>query len=153
VKYIGQTGRTFRVRYKKHVNAIRTNKQNSKFAQHILETQHNYDPTDQSMQVLHIEKKSPKLNKLERFYIYDLAKRGLQMNDTFADIHNPIFHAIIKKDTQVTPPPNHYPHQTPPNPHQHTTYSINTRNNSNIRQDEWYHSINTTSRPRYSSGG
>jgi hypothetical protein len=49
LKYIGQTGRIFRVRYREHINAIRINKQNSKFAQHILETGHNYDTIDQIM--------------------------------------------------------------------------------------------------------
>jgi hypothetical protein len=66
--YIGQTGRTFRLRYREDINAIRTNKQNSKFAQHILETRHNYDTMDHIMKVLHIEGKGPKLNTLERFH-------------------------------------------------------------------------------------
>jgi hypothetical protein len=63
LKYIRQTGRTFRVRYKEHINAIRTNKQNSKFAQHILETQHNYNPINQNMQVLHTEGWNPSLTR------------------------------------------------------------------------------------------
>jgi hypothetical protein len=49
LKYIGQTGRTFRVRYKEHINAIKTNKQNSKFSQRMLDTQHNYNTIDQSI--------------------------------------------------------------------------------------------------------
>jgi hypothetical protein len=97
--YIGQTGRTFKLRYKEHINAIRTNKQNSKYAQHILETRHNYDTMDQIMKILHIEKKGPKLNTLERFHIYKMTKKGLQMNDTFTDIHNPIFDVLIKTHT------------------------------------------------------
>jgi hypothetical protein len=36
--YVGQTGCTFKVRYKEHVQAIRTNRQNSKFAEHMLYT-------------------------------------------------------------------------------------------------------------------
>jgi hypothetical protein len=91
-----QIYRTFKVRYREHINAIRTNKQNSKFAQHILETGHTYNMMDQTMEVLHIEKKGHKLNTLERLYIYDLTKKGLQMNDTFTDMHNPIFHIQIK---------------------------------------------------------
>jgi hypothetical protein len=113
LKYIGQTGRTFRVRYREHLNAIRINKQNSKFAQHILETGHDYDTIDQSMKVLHTEKKGPKLNKLQRFNIYHLTKRGLQMKDTFTDTHNPIFDILNKTNMQITPshhtnlPPTH----------------------------------------------
>jgi hypothetical protein len=51
------------------------------------------------MEILHIEKKGPELNTLERFYIYNLTERGLQMNDTFTDMHNPIFD-ILKKKTR-----------------------------------------------------
>jgi hypothetical protein len=75
LKYIGQTGRIFKLRYKEHINAIRTNKQNSKYEQHILETRHNYDTMDQIMKILHVEKKGPKLNSLERFHIYKMTER------------------------------------------------------------------------------
>jgi hypothetical protein len=34
----------------------------SKFAQHTLETGHNYDTMNQIMKILHVEKKGPKLN-------------------------------------------------------------------------------------------
>jgi hypothetical protein len=54
---------------------------------------------DQIMKILHVEKKGPKLNTLERFHIYDMAKRGLQMNDTFMDMHNSIFDILIKTHT------------------------------------------------------
>jgi hypothetical protein len=57
---------------------------------------HNYDTMDQIMKILHIEKKGPKLNTLERYHIYEMTKRGLQMNDTFMDMHNPIFDVLIK---------------------------------------------------------
>jgi hypothetical protein len=51
------------------------------------------------MKILHIEKKGPKLNTLEWFHIYKMAKKGLQMNDPFTDIHNPIFDVLIKTHT------------------------------------------------------
>jgi hypothetical protein len=35
LKYIGEMGCTFRVRYKEHIQAMRTNIQNSKYSQHI----------------------------------------------------------------------------------------------------------------------
>jgi predicted GIY-YIG superfamily endonuclease len=66
LKYIGQTGRTFRVRYREHIDAIRTNRQNSKFAHHSLETGHDYDTIDQTMEILQVEKTVPKLNKLKK---------------------------------------------------------------------------------------
>jgi hypothetical protein len=54
---------------------------------------------DQIMKILHIEKKLPKLNTLERFHIYKETKGVLQMNDTFTEAHNPIFDVLIKTYT------------------------------------------------------
>jgi hypothetical protein len=65
------------VRYRQHINAIRNNRQNSKFTQHILETGHEYITLDQTVEILHIDKKEPKLNTLERSHIYDITKKGL----------------------------------------------------------------------------
>jgi hypothetical protein len=75
---------------------------------------------DQIMKVLYIKKKGPKLNTLERFYIrvYDMTKRGLQMNNTFTDMHNPIFDILIKTQTQITPSHHHPQHQSPTTPYQ-----------------------------------
>jgi hypothetical protein len=91
---------------------IKTNKQNSRFAQHILDAQHNYNPIDQSMSVLGKEKKGQKLNTLERFYIYDLTKKGLRLNDACTVMHNPIFDVLIKQTNgtpHMTTSPNHAP--------------------------------------------
>jgi hypothetical protein len=52
------------------------------------------------MEILHVEKKGPKLNTIEGFYVYDLTKKGLQMNDTLTDTHNPIFDIRIKTHTR-----------------------------------------------------
>jgi hypothetical protein len=44
LKYVGQTGCPFKVCYREHINAIRTNKHhNSKFAKYILETGHTHN--------------------------------------------------------------------------------------------------------------
>jgi hypothetical protein len=86
LEYVVQTGRTFKVRYREHINALSTNRQNSTFAQHILEAGHDYNTLDQFMKILHIEKKGPKLDILEGFHIYDITKKGLQMNDIFTDV-------------------------------------------------------------------
>lgn len=84
------------VRYRQHINAIRNNRQNSKFTQHILETGHEYITLDQTVEILHIDKKEPKLNTLERSHIYDITKKGLSMKDIIIDIHNLIFDIWIE---------------------------------------------------------
>jgi hypothetical protein len=85
LRYVGQMGRTFKDKYREHIQAIRTN--TPKYAQHISDTGHAYYKMEETMDVIHIIRKGHVLNTLERFYIYDLSKKKLQMNDT----HNPIF--------------------------------------------------------------
>jgi hypothetical protein len=75
-RYVGQTGRNFQQRYKEYVQSIRTDNPNSKYAQHILETQHTYGPIEDTMEVLHLDGKGQKMNTWERFHIYiDWARR------------------------------------------------------------------------------
>jgi hypothetical protein len=94
LKYIAQTGRNFKVTYKEHIHAIRSNKTTSKYAQHILETGHAYGNIEDILNILHFEKKSKKMNSLEQYYIYRLTKENLQLNDTYTSNYNPIFHII-----------------------------------------------------------
>jgi hypothetical protein len=97
------TGRNFRARYKEHIQAIRSNKANSKYTQHILNTHTALWKTQWTSYILKKEKKGPLMNTLECFHIYNLSKDNLQMNDTYADTHNPIFN-LIKE--YYTPPTN-----------------------------------------------
>jgi hypothetical protein len=94
MKYVGQTGRNFRVRYREHIHAIRSNKTTSKYAQHILETGHAYNTLENTLNILQFEKKSQKMNSLEQYYIYKLTKENLQLNDTHTNKYNPIFQVI-----------------------------------------------------------
>jgi hypothetical protein len=47
------------------------------------------------------------MNALERFQIYKLSQGNMHMNDTYADIHNPIFNLITKyyKEYHTNPNP------------------------------------------------
>jgi hypothetical protein len=73
LKYVGQTGRNFRTRFKEHIQTIRTNKRSSKFAQHILDTQHTYGTMGETVDIFQFGKKGAQLNKLERSYIHNLS--------------------------------------------------------------------------------
>jgi hypothetical protein len=52
LKYIGQTGRTFKVRYKEHIHAIRSNSNNSGYSNHILTMGHTYGRITNTMDVI-----------------------------------------------------------------------------------------------------
>jgi hypothetical protein len=73
---------------------------------------------EDTMDILHIERKGPLMNTLELFHIYNLRKENLQMNDTYADTHNPIFN-LIKEHYNTAPPPTNpivpLTHTPPPN--------------------------------------
>jgi hypothetical protein len=85
----------------------------------MLDTGHTCSTIDQTMEVLHIEKKGQEFNTWERFHICSLNKETLQMNDIFTDPHNPIFAFLIH---YITPPPP--PHTIHPNPSIHHITNI-----------------------------
>jgi hypothetical protein len=81
--------------------------------------QHAYDTIEDTLDILHIERKGPLMNTLEWFHIYKLSKENMHMNDTYADTYNPIFNLITNyyKNTTPTPTPPHFTYQhysTPP---------------------------------------
>jgi hypothetical protein len=57
LKYIGQTGRTIKTRYKEHMQAIRKNNSNSGYSKHILNMGHTYGSITNTMKVLKTERK------------------------------------------------------------------------------------------------
>jgi hypothetical protein len=94
LKYIGQTGRTFNVRYKEHIHAIRNNNNNSGYSNHILNTGHTYGTINNTMDIIRTGKKGKHLNALEKYYIHKISKNNLHMNDTYNDTYNPIFETL-----------------------------------------------------------
>lgn len=103
LKYVGQTGRTFKIRFNEHMHDIKYNKYNSKYAQHILDTGHQYGTINQTMDILHIANKGQKLNTLEKFEIYKLKLDGLHLNDACTVTQNPIFDTLIRHNSTETP--------------------------------------------------
>jgi hypothetical protein len=66
------------------------------FAQHIFNTEHVYGYIQDIMKILHTVNKGTRLNTLEKFHIYELKKQGTQLNDTFADMTDPMFDTLIQ---------------------------------------------------------
>jgi hypothetical protein len=46
---IGQTGWTFKIRFKEHIRDIKNNRQNSKFGQYIIDIGHEYDTMEKKL--------------------------------------------------------------------------------------------------------
>jgi hypothetical protein len=94
LKYIGQTGRTFNLRYNEHIQAIRSNCSKFGYSNHILNTGHTYGTITDTMDVIRTGRKSRDLNTLERYHIYKISRNNLHMNDTHIEAHNLIFQTV-----------------------------------------------------------
>jgi hypothetical protein len=94
LKYVGQTGRMFNVRYKGHIHAIRSNKGNSRYSNHILNMGHAYSTVTDTMDVIRTGRKDRHLYILEKYHIYKISMNNLHINDTHIETNNPIFQTV-----------------------------------------------------------
>jgi hypothetical protein len=56
-KYIGQTERPCRVRFRKHYNDYKYANNRSKFAQHVIDEGHTFGPLNDIMKIVHVAEK------------------------------------------------------------------------------------------------
>jgi hypothetical protein len=62
------------------------------------------------------------MNTLEKFLIYKINKKGIQIDETYSDHTNPIYGILIKKTTLNHLVPLHFPHHhTDPCQHSYTS--------------------------------
>jgi hypothetical protein len=96
LKYIDQTGRTFNLIYKEHIQAIRSNCSKSGYSNHILNTGHTYGTITDTKDIIRIGRKNRYLNALEKHHIYKIRRNILHMKDTYIEAHNPTFQRVHK---------------------------------------------------------
>jgi hypothetical protein len=72
--YTGQTGRSFKTRFKEHIQDIWNNRNKTGYSHHIINTGHAYDNIENTLNILNTQKKGPFLNTLEKFHIYKAKK-------------------------------------------------------------------------------
>jgi hypothetical protein len=65
--YIGQTGRSLKTRYKERIRSTKNNKEDSAFAQHILNTGHQYGPIELIVEMIERVTKGMTVNIKEKF--------------------------------------------------------------------------------------
>jgi hypothetical protein len=92
--YIGQTGRDIKTRYKEHVSYIKSKKDKSRYALHILQENHEYGPIDKIMNILKPQSKGKPLDVYERFYIYKANKQKIIMKEQHVEVNNILFDLI-----------------------------------------------------------
>jgi glutamate synthase domain-containing protein 2 len=71
MKYVGQTGSPFIVRFREHLRDFKYGNRKSKFATHLLDNGHSIGPINNVMETLHITDKGRMMDTPERFYIFE----------------------------------------------------------------------------------
>jgi len=97
-KYIGQTGRPFRVRFQEHMQDFKYSNNKSKFAQYLMDNKHATSKMKDIMRVIHVAKKGKMLDTLESFHIYKETRADNQINDKLTVRENTIFEAVVQED-------------------------------------------------------
>jgi hypothetical protein len=92
--YVGQTGRSFKVRFKEHISDIVHNRCKTGYSQHILNNGHERAHSIMDLEIFERQQKSQFLNTLEKFHIFKCRKESNLLNDIQCDIDNPIFEVI-----------------------------------------------------------
>jgi len=94
--YVGQTGKSFTQRFKKHKNVFISTRNTSNYAKHALEHTHPFGPIHETMQILQYQGKGTHLNTIERNFIYKDFSNNNHLNDEFNLTPNKIFDALLK---------------------------------------------------------
>jgi hypothetical protein len=94
LQYIGQMGRTFKVRFKEHIRDIRNNKSTSGHVQRILDTGHACGKMNEIMDIVKVQEKGKHLNTSEKYHLYKLCKQGIQLSNNCPESQNPVFQEI-----------------------------------------------------------
>jgi hypothetical protein len=81
MKYVGQIGRPFHVRFQEDFRDYKCANNKSKFAQHLSEQNHSIGPIENVMEILFTTSKGKPMNTIERFYIYKETYANNQIND------------------------------------------------------------------------
>lgn len=106
--YIGKTKRSFKVRFKEHIQALRSNNattMKSNFAEHLLSSNHSYKSMEENMKILEFEKNEDKLTSKEdlQIFIHNQKEKQNILNTQSININNPIYNTILKlKNNQST---------------------------------------------------
>lgn len=99
--YIGQTGRSFRSRFKEHIQALRSKNSTtikSNFAEHLLNENHNYKGIEENLEIIEYLNKGGTMNSKEEFHIYSAY---LENKDNLLNIQIPLKNPIFEKSRNI----------------------------------------------------
>jgi hypothetical protein len=114
MKYIGQTGRSFKTCFSEHLRDFKHNIQKSKFSQHLLNSGHSIGPIDDIMSIIYTTTKGRLMDTIEMFHIHKETYLNNQINDKNTVKPNFIFDMLIYKNaSRVQLNTWRYPHRKP----------------------------------------
>jgi hypothetical protein len=99
MRYVGQTGRTFRVRFKEHFQDFKHGHMKSKFAQPLIENGHCFGLIHNIMEIIYTTRRGKQMDKMENFYIFKETRNNNQINDRNTVKSNPIFDVVVRGET------------------------------------------------------
>jgi hypothetical protein len=98
MKYTGQTGRSFKTRFREHQRVFKHGNGNSSFAQHVLDNRHDFGTMENIMNPIHIIEKGRLMDTIEKYSIFCETKLCNQINDKLTVKPNVIFETVIRED-------------------------------------------------------
>jgi hypothetical protein len=97
MKYVGQTGRSFRIRFQEHFRDFKYGNRKSKFATHLLDNRHAIGDIENTMEITHVTNKEKLMDTMEKFYIYRETKLNNKINGKLTIKSNVIFETIVQE--------------------------------------------------------
>jgi len=99
MKYVGQTGSSFRIRFRERFRDFKYGNRKSKFATRLLDNRHAIDKMENIMEATYVTNKGKLMDTLERFYIYRETKINNQINDKLTIKPTIVFQTVLQKDS------------------------------------------------------
>ena len=99
MKDVGQTGESFRIRFREHLRDFKYGNRKSKFATHLLDNRHAIDQMENIVETMYVTNKGKLMDKIEKLYIYRETEANNQINDKLTVKPNIIFETIVQRDS------------------------------------------------------
>jgi hypothetical protein len=94
-KYVGQTGRSFKIGFAEHFRNYKYNTNKSKFAQNFVDNKHSIGPIEYIMEILYKTNKGKLMDTMEIYYIHIETHMNNQINDKNTVKPNIIFDTLV----------------------------------------------------------
>ena len=99
--YIGQTDEGIITRYKEHIRYIKSNNPQSAYAIHILHNRQEFDPENETLQLIKPCAKGTRMNSWEAMMIQYHQHREPRITEQQPYDHNPVYYCIQESRYQT----------------------------------------------------